>query len=459
MLSLPTPFLRVIAIFAPVFSWSVWRHAKLLLTGVILAPGTRTVTSILRIMGHADDPHFQNYHRVLNRAVWSPLKASRLLLRFLMAILVPWGPVVVGLDDTLERRRGDPIQAKGIYRDPVRSSRSYMVKVSGLRWLCALLLTPIPWAQRVWALPFMSALCPSERFSEQRGRRHQTLPERAWQVIWLVVHWLPGRTVIFVADSSYAVLEVLAQVSPLCWASLITRLRLDAALYDPPPERLPGQKGRPRLKGDRRPTLHAILDDPQTEWTTLSIEKWFGQGSREVDICTNTAIWYPSGKAPVAIRWVLIHDSQKELEPQALLSTDLTHSAEPILNGFIQRWSMEVTFEEARAHLGLETQRQWNDQAIARSTPALLSLYSIVTLVAHLLIEKGASRVRSSAAWYVKALPTFSDAIAWVRRNLWDHIHVSTSQEFKKYEIKKMLNFLVLEHLFCLEFSGYHSQF
>ena len=200
MLSLPITLLSVIAIFAPVFSWSVWLHAKVLITGAILAPGTRTVTSILRIMGHAEDPHCQNDHRVLNRAVWSPLKASRLLLRLLIAIFVPWGPVVVGLDETLERRRGDHIKAKGIYRDPVRSSRSYMVKVSGLRWLCAMLLTPIPWAQRVWALPFMSALCPSERFYEQRGRRHQTLPERAWQVIRLVVRGLPGRTVIFVAD-------------------------------------------------------------------------------------------------------------------------------------------------------------------------------------------------------------------------------------------------------------------
>jgi hypothetical protein len=180
----------------------------------------------------------------------------------------------VGLDETIERRRGDPIQAKGIYRDPVRSSRSHMVKVSGLRWLCAMLLTPIPWAQRVWALPFMTVLCPSERFYERRGRRHQPLAERAWPVIRLVVRWLPGRMVVFVADSSYAVLELLAHVSRLCRASLITRLRLDAALYDPPPERQPGQKGRPRLKGDRRPTLHAVLDDPETEWITLTIANW-----------------------------------------------------------------------------------------------------------------------------------------------------------------------------------------
>jgi DDE superfamily endonuclease len=428
MLSLPNTFLSVIAIFAPVFSWSVWLHANVLITGAILAPGTRTVSSILRVMGHADEPHFQNYHRVLNRAVWSPLKASHLLLRLLIAIFVPWGPVVVGLDETIERRRGDHIQAKGSYRDPVRSSRSQVVKVSGLRWLWAMLLTPIPWAQRVWALPFMTVLCPSERFHERRGRRHQTLAERAWQVIRLVVRWLPGRMVVFVADSSYAVLELLAHVSRLCRASLITRLRLDAALYDPPPERQPAQKGRPRLKGDRRPPLHAVLDDPETEWITLTSENWYGQGPREVNLCTDTAIWYHSGKPPVPIRWLLIRDPQKEVDPQALLSTDLDHAPEQILNWFVQRGPVEVTFEEARAHLGLETQRQWNDQAIARSTPALLSLYSIVTLVAHLLIKQGQSLVRSTA-WYVKTYPTFSDAIAWVRRDLWDHIHFSTSQE------------------------------
>ena len=428
MLSLPNTFLSVIAIFAPVFSWSVWLQAKVLITGAILTPGTRTVASILRTMGHADDPHFQGYHRVLNRAVWSPLQASRLLLRFLIAVFVPWGPVLFGLDETIERRRGPRIQARGIYRDPVRSSRSHMVKVSGLRWLCCMLLTPIPWAQRVWALPFMTVLCPSERFHEQRGRRHQTLAERAWQVIRLVVRWLPGRTVVFVADSSYAVLELLAKVSQLGRASLITRLRLDAALYDPPPEREPGQKGRPRLKGARRPTLQTLLDDPETQWETLSVENWYGQGAREVEVCTDTAIWYHTGKLPVAIRWVLIRDPQKEFDPQALLSTDLEHAPKQILDWFIQRWPIEVTFEEARAHLGLETQRQWNDQAIARSTPALLSLYSIVTLVAHFLIQKGASQVQSTA-WYVKTHPTFSDAIALVRRDLWDHLHFSTSQE------------------------------
>jgi DDE superfamily endonuclease len=428
MLSLPIAFSSTIGVFAPVFSRPVWQHVKVLMTGAVLAPGQRTVTAILRIMGLSAELNFQTYHRVLNRAVWSPLHASRLLLRLLVAVFVPRGVVLFGLDDTIERRRGEQITAKGIYRDPVRSSHAHMVKASGLRWLGCMVLTPISWANRVWALPFLTVLCPSERFYEQRGRRHQTLLARAWQIIRLVRRWLPGREVVFVADSSFAALELLDQVAQVSCVSVITRLRLDAALYDPPPPRDPGQRGRPRLKGKRRPTLEAVLADEKTPWNKQTIDDWYGEGPREVDVATNTAVWYHTGKPPVAIRWVLIRDPQKRFKPQALLSTHLEHTSAQMLTWFVRRWTMEVTFEEARAHLGMETQRQWNDRAITRATPALVSLYSIITLTAHLLIDKGATCVRSTA-WYDKTRPTFADAIALVRRQLWEHIHFSTSQQ------------------------------
>jgi DDE superfamily endonuclease len=439
MLALPIAFSSAIGVFAPVFSRPVWQHVKVLLTGAVLAPGKRTVTAMLQIMGRSAASDFQTYHRVLNRAVWSPLTASRLLLRLLVAVFIPSGVVVFGLDDTIERRRGDHITAKGIYRDPVRSSHAHVVKASGLRWLGCLVLTPIAWANRVWALPFLTVLCPSERFYAQRGRRHHTVLERAWQIIRIVRRWLPGREVVFVADSSFAALEWLALVARLPRVSVITRLRLDAALYDPPPQRAPGTKGRPRLKGKRRPTLEAVLADEKTQWSTLTIDNWYGEGPREVDIATDTAVWYHAGKPPVAIRWVLIRDPQKCFKPQALLSTNLAHTPAQMLTWFVQRWTLEVTFEEARAHLGMETQRQWNDRAIARTTPALLSLYSSITLTAQLLIEKGATCVRSTA-WYRKTRPTFADAIALVRRQLWDHIHFSTSpQETDMIKIPRAL--------------------
>jgi DDE superfamily endonuclease len=426
MLSLPIAFSSAIGVFAPIFSRPVWQHVKVLMTGAVLAPGPRTVTAILRIMGRSAAPDFQTYHRVLNRAVWSPLTASRLLLRLLVAVFIPRGVVVFGLDDTIERRRGDQITAKGIYRDPVRSSHTHVVKASGLRWLACMVLAPLAWADRVWALPFLTALCPSERFYAQRGRRHQPLTARAWQLMRLVVRWLPEREIAFVADSSFAALELLDKVKMLRRGSVITRLRLDAALYDPPPQREPGTKGRPRLKGKRRPTLEAVLADERTPWTPLLVAQWYGEGPREVEVATATAVWYHTGKPPVAIRWVLIRDPQACCKPQALLSTNVAHTPAQMLTWFVRRWTMEVTFEEARAHLGMETQRQWNDRAIARTTPALLSLYTVITLTAQLLIEKGATCVRSTA-WYRKTRPTFSDAIALVRRQLWDHIHFSTS--------------------------------
>jgi hypothetical protein len=426
MLSLPVELLNLILVFAPLFSKPVFQHAKVLLAGAILAPGKRTVTAALRVMGLSEVKNFQTYRRVLNRAVWAALAGSRILLFLLVRVFTPTGPLVFGLDDTIERRRGDKIAAKGIYRDPVRSSHSHFVKASGLRWLCCMLLSDVSWANRVWALPFLTVICPSERFYQQQGRRHQTLTQRAWQIIQLVMRWLPNRAVVFVADSSFAVIELLKKVSLLEGASLITRLRLDAALYDVAPERKSGQMGRPRLKGVRHPTLKRMLNDGRRKWRKLQIDNWYGGGRREVKVCTETAIWYHTGLPPVEIRWVLIRDPEGKFDPQALLSTDTNHTPQQILSWFVRRWAMEVTFEEARAHLGIETQRQWNNLAIARTTPVLFALYSVVTLTAQGLIN-GETKVVRGAAWYAKTQPTFSDAIAMVRRSLWSQSYFSMS--------------------------------
>jgi hypothetical protein len=173
MLTWPEEFATLMTTFAPLFTKRVWRHVQILIVGAILAPGNRTITAALRVMVLADAQSFQQYHRVLNRAAWSGLQGSRLLLLLLVHTLAPRGPLVLGLDDTLERRRGAKIQAKGIYRDPVRSSHSHMVKASGLRWLSLMLLVPISWAKRVWALPFLTVLAPSERYHRERGQRHK----------------------------------------------------------------------------------------------------------------------------------------------------------------------------------------------------------------------------------------------------------------------------------------------
>ena len=430
MLRLPSRFAKVILSFAPLFFNRSWQHARVLLLGAILAPGTRTVTRLLRITGLAAEPHFVNYHRVLNRAAWSPRAASRLLLGLLVSAFVRRGSVVLGLDDTIERRRGRRIAAKGIYRDPVRSSHGHFVKASGLRWLSLMLLAPIPRAGRIWALPFLTALAPSERYNQAHGRVHKKLTDRGRQVVLQARRWLPGRDLVLVADSSFAALEFLGALSRQ-HVACITRLRLDAALYDPAPPRLPGTVGRPRTKGKRLPNLSEVLVDAGTAWQRVTIPGWYGEGERIVDLCSCTAVWRHAGMPVVAIRWVLVRDPLGRFAPQALLCTDPGHSPEQVLRWFVQRWQLEVTFEETRAHLGVETQRQWSDRAIARTTPCLLGLFSLVALLAKQLTLRE-RRAATGAAWYHKNRPTFSDTLAIVRRHIWREQGLLTSRRSTK---------------------------
>src|SRR6266851_4842713 len=425
MLFLPADIVARLSPFALLFSRPVWRHVQVLLVGAMLAPGRRMVSTVLRAVGLSHLPTFQTYHRVRNRAVWSSRGASRILLQLLVTTFVPTGPLVVGLDETIERRRGAKITAAGIYRDPVRSSRSHFVKVRGLRGICATLVVPIPWADRAWALPFLTVLAPSERDARRRRRRYKPLTSWARQLILQVHRWVPTRRLVVVGDRAYAALELLDAVRAV--ATLVVRLRLDARLFAPAPPRAPGQKGRPRLVGDRLPNLTARRDDPQTAWQRRAIARWYGERDRPLEILSQTAVWYSTGFPPVPIRWVLIRDPLHKFATQALLCTDREADPQQILTWFILRWQLEVTFHEVRTHLGVETQRQWSDRAIARTTPALFGLFSLVTLLAHDQFQHQPAPPICQAAWYAKSTPTFADAIAVVRRQLWTQTTFPTS--------------------------------
>ena len=248
MLTLPDAILPVLHPFATLFRNPTWLKAQILLVGAILAPGQRTVAAALRVMGRSDHLDYARYHEVLNRAVWSPRQAARILLMLLLQHLDQGdGPLVFGIDETLERRRGPKIKARGVYRDAVRSSRQQLVKASGLRWISLMWLGQIPWAGRYWALPFLTVLAPSERYHRQRGRRHKKLTDWARQMILQLRRWLPHRPLVLVGDSSYAVLDLLHCCQSLAQpVTLIARLRLDAALYPESTEemRLQQQNGR-----------------------------------------------------------------------------------------------------------------------------------------------------------------------------------------------------------------------
>jgi DDE superfamily endonuclease len=279
---------------------------------------------------------------------------------------------------------------------------------------------PIPWAGRVWALPFLTALAPSERFCRERGRRAKTLADWARQLVLQARRWLPpGRALVVVADSAFAALDLLAALQRQGGITCVTRLRLDAALWEPPPPRRPGTVGRPRIKGARLPRLSAVLADPAAPWRRAMVPGWYGsRGGQAVDLCSGVAVWYRPGMPAVPIRWVLLRDPGGRFEPQALLCTDPAAEPEQVVRWFVQRWQVEVAFREARDHLGVETQRQWSDKAIARTTPCLLGLVSLVALLAARLPRPARLRV-ATAAWYRKQRPTFADTLAAVRREIW----------------------------------------
>jgi hypothetical protein len=411
---LPPEMVAVLATFAPLFSDRVWARAQVLAIGAILATGNRTVCSILRVMGLSQERHFTNYHRVLNRDAWSCLAAGQVLLGLIVAVIPRDWPIALAADDTLERRSGRRIQAKGCYRDPVRSSRKHVVTCFGLKWVALMVLVPVPWSHRVWALPVLTALS----WPEGSGRRatHKTSVDWTRQMVVQVRRWLPGRELILVLDGGFAAVE-LAHTCRRRQVTMICRLRLDAALYHPPGPQPPNKRGPKPKKGrrQRRLTEWAVRND--TPWEAIEVD-WYGGRRQVMRVFSRTGLWYRRGQDPVAIRYVLARDPEGEQSDAAYLCTDERFLPEEILKYVVQRWSVEVTFEEARAYLGLETQRQWSDLAIARTTPVLLGLFSVVTLAALRCHEAGRLSAERTA-WYTKAEPTFSDCLRLARGRIW----------------------------------------
>ena len=422
MLLLPPEFSEIMSVFSSVFTRKIYRRALLLSLGSILTQGKRTICSVLRTLGLSQTLRWDKYHRVLSRCQWSALSCSKLLADLIIARLYPReGVLVFGIDETIERRWGGQISARGIYRDAVRSSKSHFVKCSGLRWLSVMLLCPIEWSGRVWALPFLTLLAPSKRYYEQQDKVHKTLGKWAYQISLLLHRWFAHRTCVVVADGSYAIMELLSEAGK--YQTWIVGFRKDAALYDLPPVYAEGEKrpvGRPPMKGQRQASLNERLEDKNTVWTEVTFSEWYGQKDKKMLITTGVSVWYRAAQPAVTLRWVLLKDPQGKLEPKALACTNVEMDEQKIVQYFAQRWGVEVTFEEVRAHLGVETQRQWADLSIARTTPVLMALFSIVTLWADTLNQQG-KLYSFPTAWYQKQMPTFSDALHSVRIRAWNY--------------------------------------
>lgn len=427
---MPTPspeVMQLLSAFAVAFTAPAWSKALVLLFGTILAPGRRTVTAALRAMGLGDDEHFTNYHRLLNRDRWSPWVLSKILLGLIIKVFLPEGvPLLLIIDETLERRRGKKIKYKGWFRDPLRSTANHVNKALGIRWVCLSILVPVPWSERPWALPFMTVPALSEKTCAKLNKRHRTPVEWAKVMITKVRRWQPEREIILVGDGSYSAVTLIRCCQQLEKpVKLVSRLRSDARLFDPPGPQPPSKRGPKPKKGARQPNLADRLEDPDTDWQEVEVT-WYDQHKKVIQYITGVSLWHTKGQDPVEIRWVLVRCPEDDnFEPRAYLCSDVQVAALRILEWFLGRWNLEVTFEEVRAHLGFETQRQWSVKAIERTTPCLLGVFSLVVLMAKVLYPEDLPIRQTS--WYHKEEATFSDTLAVVRMDLWRGANYSRS--------------------------------
>jgi hypothetical protein len=434
MLRVPPEFQSTISAFSKIFSRPVWIKAQLLLCAAICCPGSRTICNLLRAANLSDDKKFHKYHRFLSRDKWSALSASTILLLLLVkAFLPPDAPLVFGIDETIERRWGGMITKRAIYRDAVRSSGSHLVKCSGLRWMSMMLLTPLPWLEKgCWALPVLTALCPSSRYWQERvqNRVHKPLTTWAAQILGWIARTTSGlkRPVFLVGDGSYATYSLMTK-AVACKVGLIVRMKMNSCLYHLQPPPVEGKRGRKPKKGNRILGMKARLTDKRIKWREVTFSDWYGAKNKTMLITTGLSIW-SSGSAGefVHMGWVLVKDPEGKMKSVLIGCTDLNISAEDVVRFFVRRWQVEVTFAEVRRHLGVETQRQWSDLAIERSTPLLMGLVSIICLLAKPLFEAGKMEM-AATAWYDKTRYTFSDVLRAVRQQIWAVSNFSTTGE------------------------------
>jgi|SoiMethySBSTD1v2_1073268.scaffolds.fasta_scaffold439941_1 DDE superfamily endonuclease len=450
MFDLPVAMLSVLSIFLPLFfSKPSFMNFLELLQGHILCKGKRTISEILKSLSLRNVKNYSRYHDFFRKAKWSTLKGAEILLLYIVS-LIP-GDIEISVDSTVERRKGPKIKSLGIQRDAVRSNKTRKVLVPGLNWLVVAIYIKFPWCKQPWALPFLSILMPPENPLStsknendlKRAKKHKTLNEWTCQIAILLRRWIKQpKKITIIADSAFAT-YILANTCIDLGITLVSRMRLDARTFNFPEEN--PKKGRKKLVGERLPTFKMILEDPSRIWDTAEI-LWYGGRKKKIDVLTGACLWYGYGIRPVPIRWVLTRDSNNKGEAAILFSTDVNALPIAVIEAFMLRWQIEVTFEEARRHLGMETQRQWSDNAIDRITPCILASYSIINLMALANAKsKGEDIPVQTSSWYKKAHVTFSDVLTYVRKKILrtKYMHrFNKNNEIEDIDLKEIIELL-----------------
>jgi hypothetical protein len=419
VLSLPKAAEPLISAFGIAFTRPTFQRFVVLWVGAILALRRRTVTAMLPALGPLARGHWSDFHRVLCRAAWSPWALGRGLAALVLELIPKDQPVVVPVDDTAVPHKGKRVWGKGRHHDPLRSTHSHVVWLWGHKWVTLAINVKFPFASRPWALPVWCAPYRPEEQNRSEGRRHKTPIRLAMQLIAILIHWFPERKFILVGDGGYASHEL----ARFCHrhrrhVTLVSRFPPQANLYDPPSQRRSPKGGRPRLKGRQRAAPCTVV--PQSKGQRFTVN-WYGGQRRRVELTSGAGHWYKGGAGLVPVRWVFVHDVQGTHRDESLYSSDPTLPPDHIVSLFTARWSIEVTFQEVRAHLGFTTPRNWSAKSVLRTAPCLLGWFSLVSLIfARHVRDQGVPR--RGTGWYAKTEATFSDAITTVRRLFWETV-------------------------------------
>jgi hypothetical protein len=434
----------LISAFSVAFSRRTFQRVVVLMLGAILSLRRRTVTAMLCVVGPLARGHWSDFHRVLCRAAWSCWPLAKALAAMILELIPPDQPVVLLIDDTTPQRKGKHVYGKGRHHDAIRSTHSHTVWVYGHKWVVLAINVKFSFAARPWALPVLCALYRPKELNRAEGHRHRTPIRLAMQMVAAMIHWFPARKFILVGDGGYASHEL----ARFCHrhrrhVSLVSRFHADANLYDPPPSRRNPKGGRPRLKGRKRAAPSATVKRSHARRFTVT---WYGGKTRRVECVSDAACWYKGGAGLVPIRWVFVHDLQGTHRDEYFYTTDPTLRAPRIVRLFTARWSIEVTFQEIRAHLGFTTPRNWSAKSVLRTGPCLLGLFSAVSLIFARHVRDHRLHLLCTP-WYAKREATFADAITAVRRLCWDSVLKQSRNPAGVTKLPRHLRLTLLDHL------------
>jgi hypothetical protein len=417
MASVPQRVQSVFGEWSSEFSETVWPRFRILLFASIVCVGRHTICRLLRIAGTLADGHWSSYHRVLSMRRWSTWRLARILAQYVIERFVPCGTISIDGDDTVTEHPGKKVHGKGRHRDAVRSTHSYTAWKWGHKWVVLAIQVQLPGLSRPWALPVLCALYRTSEEDEQRGRRHKTPCDLMRQLLCVLLRWFPQRKFVFAGDGGYGTHTLAQFASRQPHLTLISKFYKDANLYEEPPKRKPGTNGRPRVKGQKLPSPEDVVAKSRRR-QRLQVS-WYGGGNRQVAVVTDTSHWYKGGEGLVLVRWVLVEDRTGTHRDEYLFATDAALTPKQIIEAYTGRWAIEVTFEEAREHVGLETTRGRSAKTVLRAEPCLFGVYTVVALWYSELPEK--AKRTPVVAWTGSEKETlaFSDAITLVRRSLW----------------------------------------